>query len=117
MFFLELEEWRQYMEALGIQKTIDYLAVKGLPTEWPTRVADPKDKYVFYHPNGKPWYESQCSCYEGYYLGGSAGVVKCSAADELLPGVVWYEVCQKDYGQCPYFKGEKDGKSLEDDQR
>lgn len=104
MFFLEMEGWRKDMEALGIQKTIDYLQAKGLPAEWPTRVADPEDKYTFYLQKGKPWYKSACPCYEGYYLGGGAGAVKCAAAGELLPGVVWYGVCQIEYGKCPYFR-------------
>lgn len=110
MFFLGMEGWREHMEALGIQEVIDRLNTKGLPTEWPTRVADPKDKHVFYHPKGKPWYESSCHCYEGYYLGGSSDAVKCSASRELLPGTVWYTMCQKGHENCPFFrKGNDDG--------
>lgn len=99
------------MEALGIQKTIDYLRAKGLPAEWPTRVVDPEDKYTSYLPGGKPWYKSDCPCYEGYYLLGGTGAVNCATSGELLPGVVWYEVCRKEYGKCPYYgKGGNNGK-------
>lgn len=92
------------MEALGIQGVIDHLNAKGLPTEWPARVADPEGKTVFYLRKGKPHYESKCPYYEGYYLGGTSGAVKCSGTGELLPGVVWYTTCQKGHENCPFFQ-------------
>ena len=107
MFFFDEEKepvWRKYTEELGIRQAEDYLKGKGLPAQWPSQVADPDDPYVFYHPQGKPWYRSQCGCYEGYYLGGS-GAVKCSAVGELLPGYVWDSMCRKDYEKCPFYQG------------
>lgn len=58
--FMDKEAWRQYMDELGIRKTIDYLIAKNLPAEWPTMVLDPSGEYVQYLPGGKPWYKSNC---------------------------------------------------------
>lgn len=96
------------MEALGIRKVIENLKAKGLPTEWPTQVADPEGEAVFYLLKGKPHYESKCPCYEGYCLDGTSGAVKCSGAGELLPGVVWHTMCQKGHENCPFFRKEND---------
>ena len=51
---------------------------------------DINNKYVFWHPKGKPFscYQSKCPHYEGYYLGGVRSAVKCTACPELLPGIV-----------------------------
>lgn len=92
------------MEELGIQEAIDYLEGKGLPTEWVTRIPDINSTYSFFHPLGKPWYRSACPCYEGYYLGGTSGAVQCSTAGELLPGIIWDNVCSKGYEKCPFYK-------------
>lgn len=108
MFFLEMEEWRQYMKELGIQEVVENLAAKGLPTEWPARVADPHDEHVFYLQKGKPWYESKCPRYEGYYLGSNSGGVKCCGTGGLLPGVVWYKTCSKGHENCPFFRKENE---------
>lgn len=105
-FFMKEEVWRQYMEELGIRKTIDYLTAKGLPANWPTGVVDPSGECVCYLPGGKPWYKSQCPHYEGYYLCGCIGSVRCSTAGELLPGIVQYNVCSKDFKKCPFYKEE-----------
>lgn len=102
--FMEDEVWRRYMDELGIRRTIEHLIAKGLRAEWPTQVVDPCGEFVSYLPQGKPWYKSDCPCYEGYYLAGGAGTVRCRTAGELLPGVVWYEVCSKDYCKCPFYK-------------
>lgn len=102
-FFMKEEVWRQYMDELGIQKTIDYLAAKGLPATWPTEVVDPSDFGACYLPGGKPWYRSECPCYDGYYLSGGIGSVKCNAAGELLPGSVHHYICKKEYEKCPFF--------------
>lgn len=104
--FVKQEVWRKYMKELGIQEAIDYLAAKGLPTEWPTRVIDPSEKYAVYLPEGKPWNKSTCPCYAGYYLLGGTGTVQCRTAGELLPGIVWLKVCSKEYCKCPFYKEE-----------
>ena len=106
MFFLEMEEWRQYMEELGIQRAVDSLKAMDLPAEWPTKVADPNDPHTFFKPEGKPNYTSKCPCYQGYYLDGLSGAVQCNGIGELLPGVVWYQTCSKGYEKCPYYKKE-----------
>ena len=93
------------MDELGIQETIDYLKEKGLPANWPTGVVTPGGVGVCYLPDGKPWYQSKCPHYEGYYLHGGTGSVQCAAAGELLPGIVQYKVCSKEYGECPFYKG------------
>ena len=90
------------MKELGIQQAVEYLQAKGLPGTWPTQVADPDDGGTFFLPKGKPYNKSDCHCYEGYYLDGISGAVQCSGAGELLPGIVWDNVCSKDYNLCPY---------------
>lgn len=101
------EIWREHMDELGIQETIDYLRGKNLPANWPTMVLDPSGEYVQYLPEGKPWYKSDCPYYEGYYLCGGCGSVACKTAGELLPGIVHYKVCGKDYKICPFYKEAK----------
>lgn len=96
--------WRNYMEELGIQRVIDYLKAKGLPAGWPTETVDRERFGAVFEEKGDPHYRSQCPKYEGYWLLGGTGSVQCSASDELLPGIVWYEVCCKEYGHCPYFR-------------
>ena len=104
--FMEDEGWHRYMDELGIRKTIDYLIAMDKPAEWPLMLVDPSGAYVSYLPEGKPWYKCSCPCYEGYYLAGHIGSVKCRTAGELLPGVVWDNVCSKEYRKCPFYKGE-----------
>lgn len=106
MFFLEMEGWRQHMKELGIQDVVDYLRAKGLPATWPTQVADPDSPHTFFRPGGKPYYKSECPCYQGYYMDGIRGAVQCSGTEELLPGVVWDQICSKGYEKCPYYKKE-----------
>lgn len=106
-FFMEEEVWRQHMDELGIRETIDYLIAKGLPANWPTGIVDPAGNGVCYLPGGKPWYKSACPHYVGYYLHGGLGTVRCNAAGELLPGIVHYKVCSKEYGKCPFYKEDK----------
>lgn len=107
-FFMKEEVWRKYMDELGIQGAIDHLTAKGLPAYWPEKVVDPTEAGVCYLPGGKPWYKSDCPCYEGYYLCGGIGSVRCRTAGELLPGIVQYKVCSKEYPKCPFFKEELD---------
>ena len=109
--FVSEEIWHKHMEELGIQAIVDDLIAKGKPASWPTKVVDPSEKGTVYLPEGKPWYQSACPCYDGYYLCGGTGSVRCRTAGELLPGCVWYSVCSKDFCSCPFYiegKGERD---------
>lgn len=92
------------MEELGIRKVIDDLAAKGRPADWPAKVVDPSDPGVCYLPNGELGHRSKCLYYEGYYLCGGAGSVRCKTAGELLPGIVNHCVCSKEYEKCPFYK-------------
>ena len=103
MFFF-MPEWYQHLEQLGISEVIRSLQARGRPAEWPLHVPDPDERGTSYLPEGKPWYKSQCPCYEGFYLCGGTGAVRCRTSEELLPGVVWYTRCSKDYAGCPYYK-------------
>ncbi|MBQ2785939.1 MAG: hypothetical protein IJF02_05500 [Oscillospiraceae bacterium] len=106
-FFYEEESklvWRQYMEELGIQKAIDSLKAKGLPCEWPEKVVDLNDPATLKATVTASLYKSQCPHYGGYWLCGGTGSVECAAAGELLPGIVWYEVCSKEHCKCPFYK-------------
>lgn len=100
--------WWEHLETLGIQETIDVLKGKGLPARWPTEVPDPDAFGTLFLPYGKGFscYKSQCTSYEGYYLCGGIGAVKCKTCPELLPGIVIEKMCQRDYTVCPYFKEE-----------
>ena len=109
MFFFEKDPcWMQYINELGIQAVIDHLKNGGHPCGWPLKVADPEEKYTFFHPLGKGFncYKSQCPNYEGYYLNGINGAVKCSGCPELLPGIVVDTICRKAFATCPYYKKE-----------
>ena len=109
VFFFDKDPvWRQYIDELGIQAVIDHLKSGGHPYEWPLLVADPREKYTIFHPYGKGFscYRSDCHYYEGYYLGGSRSAVKCSACQDLLPGIVVDTMCHKHFTECPFYKKE-----------
>lgn len=102
-------DWWTYREALGIQKVVDSLKAKGLPSDWPMKTVDPKDPDTL---KDNVHYKSQCPYYRGYWLHGGCGSVECSAAvtftaGEILPGVVWYELCHDKHTQCPFYKEER----------
>ena len=92
------------MDELGITATIRHLEEMGRPAEWPQFVVDPTGEFVSFLPQGKPWYRSRCPCYEGYYLHGGVGSVKCTSSEEVLPGVVWDNLCSGKFAECPYYK-------------
>ena len=105
-FFFNYEPvWRRYINELGLQRVIDHLKAGGHPCEWPLMVADPEDKLTFFHPFGKGFrcYESPCPCYEGYYLDGLYGAVKCKGCPDLLPGTVCDTMCRREYTACPFY--------------
>lgn len=103
-FFGEEPAWQKYRQELGIQRAVDYLTGKGLPARWPEQVPDPKEYGCLYIPGGKPYNRSRCPEYEGYYLHGGCGGVKCRAAAEILPGIAWDTVCRNDFTKCPFYK-------------
>ena len=98
---------------LGLQKTVDYLQAKGLPSQWPLCVPDPEDKYAVKATVTAGSYKSQCPYYRGYWLHGGCGGVECAAAGEVVPGCVWYNLCSKEYTGCPFYK-ERDVKNADD---
>lgn len=100
------EAWRSYAAELGIQEVIDYLEGIGKPTGWVTRIPDISQASVFFLPEGKPGYRSECPCYEGYWLSGCESAVKCRNIEELLPGIVWYKTCGKGHENCPLYRKE-----------
>ena len=105
MFFFEMEVWREYAEELGIARVIRDLEARGKVTTWVTKVVDPGEFGSVFEEMGKPHYRSGCPSYEGYWLHGGTGAVQCRAAGELLPGVVWYNICEKRHDTCPFCKG------------
>ena len=105
MFFFEKEQsWKKYRKELGIDRAINYLKEKGFPANWPEQVPDSKEFGCIYVPGGKPYNPSKCPEYEGYYLHGGGGGVKCRAAAEIIPGIAWDTVCRNNYAQCPFYK-------------
>lgn len=104
MFFFNEGTWsHRYIEELGIQRVIDHLNRKGLPSEWPLKVPDTENPYTLKATVTASNYKSQCPHYRGYWLG-SYGGVECAAAGEVLPGCVWDDVCAKDHTSCPFYK-------------
>lgn len=102
-FFMEKEQlWRRYMEELGLNRVIDNLESRGKPSFWVTQVADPAEPGTLKATVTASSYRSKCPHYDGYWLCGGTGAVECAAAGERLPGIVWYEVCSKEYEKCPF---------------
>lgn len=102
--FIKEPEWQKYRQELGIQRAVDYLAGRGLSARWPEQTPDPMEFGCVYVPKGKPYNPSRCPEYEGYYLHGGCGGVKCRAAGEILPGIAWDTVCRNDFTKCPFYK-------------
>lgn len=98
-------DWsKRYVVELGIQRMVDDLEKKGLPTEWPLRVPDVTAPFTLKATVTASNYKSQCPYYRGYWLHGGCGGVECAAAGEIVPGVVWYNICSKEYAGCPFYK-------------
>ena len=102
--------WWRYLKELGIQDVMDGLKEKGYPNQWPAKAADINSPWTFFHPGGKGFscYRAECTNYEGYYLDGLYGGVKCKGCPEVLPGIVLDTMCKKKFTACPYYqdKGE-----------
>ena len=104
MFFFDEGVWSErYIEELGIQRVIDHLKQKGLPSEWPMKVPDLQNPYTLKATVTASNYKCQCPHYGGYWLG-SYGGVECAAAGEVVPGCVWEDVCSREYTACPFFE-------------
>lgn len=84
----------------GIADSIEHLKKSGSPFFWVTQTADPTDTYTVFLKAGKPWYKSRCPYYKGFWLGGSTSAVECKVHNGLLPGMVWYGGCQKQFWRC-----------------
>ncbi len=110
MFFFGAADpdWWTYREQLGIQKTVDYLMQKNLPSDWPMLTVDLSNPATLKADVTKGSYKSQCPHYEDYWLCGGIGSVECKAFEGLLPGVVWYKVCSHNFEKCPLYTNEHD---------
>ena len=68
-------------------------------------VPDINNEYCMFVKNTpKSNYKSECPHYEGYYLLGGCGGVKCKLSEDVLEGHQWYTVCEKDYMNCERVK-------------
>ena len=76
---------------------------KGYLSEWITKTVDPSEPGAVFLPRGKWPHKSDCPNYQGYWLCGHIGSVKCEACAELLPGLQWDIVCGKDYTRCKFY--------------
>lgn len=115
MFFfglsIETGTWsNRYIVELGIQRVIDHLKERGLPHEWPIYVPDPANPATLKAIATKNNYKSQCPYYRGYWLCGGIGGVECDAAEEIVPGCVWNELCEKRHEACPFYKDKEESK-------
>lgn len=81
------------------------IAAKGYGFEWVDKIIDPNKSGVVFLKNGKLSYKSDCHNYEGYFLCGGFGSVKCKCAG-LLPGIVGNKICFTKDLKCPYLEQE-----------
>ncbi len=87
-----------------LEQEITRLKEKKKPVDWLLKVVDPKEPTAIFLKDGKAHYRSQCPQYEGFWLDGGIGSVQCKAANQLLPGIFWYRLCQSECSKCPYTK-------------
>ena len=78
---------------------------KGYKADWVREIIDPNESGVVFLKNGKLSYKSNCHNYEGFYLLGGFGSVKCKCTG-LLPGVIGNEICFRKDPHCPYLQKE-----------
>lgn len=83
------------------------LKQKGRPFGWVSKIVDTSEKYSIYCPHGGHHNRSSCPHYEGFWLSGCIGSVQCALSKELLPGIVWNEVCKCNGGESCPLKGGK----------
>ena len=73
---------------------------RGVKQSTIRRVANPKDRYVFFKKKTDRNYGGECEHYRGYYLDGVCGAVSCSAVEFLLPGVIRELYCKMNHESC-----------------
>ena len=78
---------------------------KGYKGDWVSETIDLNKSGVVFLKNGKLGYKSSCHNYDGYYLLGGFGSVKCKCAG-LLPGVIGNKICFLKDLHCPYLEQE-----------
>ena len=102
-FFDDASEWQAYMEELGLNQAIRNLESRGHPSGWVTKIFGEADGARF-HPGGGKFHRSECPRYDGYWWAGGFGSVQCGASRGLLPGLVYENVCSKNYPGCPFYR-------------
>ena len=102
--FCDPLEWRDDLEALGLQEMVDRITAKGYLAGWVTKVFGP-DQGANFYPAGDRRHPSTCQQFEGYWWCGGFGAVQCAACHDLLPGAVYERRCRDRNAQCPYYKG------------
>ena len=83
------------------------LKQKGRPFGWVSRNVDTSEKARIFCPHGGHHNRSSCPHYEGFWLSGGIGSVQCALSKELLPGIIWNEVCKCNGGESCPLKGGK----------
>lgn len=88
----------------GFKEAIAGLEKRGRLTGWVTEIVDKENPDALFLKKGKPWYKSECPCFEGYWLDGGIGSVQCSVHEGLIPGLMWQNTCRVSFEKCPYLK-------------
>ena len=88
----------------GFAEAREYLRSKGLPFGWVDRVVSPDEPGTVFVKKGIPFERSDCPEYEGCWLCGGFGSVRCRAVPFLLPGLQWDKTCSKDPERCQFRK-------------
>lgn len=91
-----------HWELPGFQEIREHLQSAGQPASWVDEVVDPQKPLSCFLKLGKPWYRSDCPCYEGFWLHGGLGSVQCAKVPYLLPGLMHYTTCRKYPVECPF---------------
>lgn len=85
------------------EKIREEIEKKGYGAGWVGKTCNVNNPCSFYH-KVKPNSEN-CPLYEGYWLDGLYGAVKCSCASGPLPGILKDIMCNKSAGDdCPLKK-------------
>lgn len=104
-------ENQEYLLLPEYQATRQYLIEHRRPWEWILETVDPHAYGSIFLKNGRPWYQSECPYYQGYWLHGGTGSVQCGANSELLPGLHHHHFCRTPEGceKCPQRKSNTGG--------
>lgn len=82
------------------------LQSRGRLAAWIERIVDVNSESAQFLKSGGSSYRSICPCYLGFWLDGGIGSVNCSASVSLLPGIIWYLVCNNQSDKCSLRKPE-----------